>query len=105
MRVLSIVLGCLFLAGISGCGAGGPDNNAVIITDYDPAKAIKDGLESVKTSGRIGSNFGSIMISVNDLKKKDAAKGEAAEKLLNELTALKDPAKMKAKAEEIIKSL
>jgi hypothetical protein len=105
MRVLSIVLGCLVLSGFIGCGAGSPDNNAVIKTDYDPAKAIKDGLENVKTSGRIGSNFGSVMISVNDLKKKDAAKGEAVEKQLNELTSLKDVAKVKAKAEEIIKSL
>ena len=104
MRVLSFVLTCVFLVGISGCGSG-PDNNAVILTDYDPAKSIKDGLENVKTSGRLGSNFGSVMISVNDLKKKDAAKGEAVEKQLNELTSLKDPAKVKAKAEEIIKSL
>lgn len=104
MRVLSIVLGCLFMIGIVGCG-GGPDNNVVIKMDYDPAKNIKEGLEGVKTSGRIGSNFGGIMNSARDLKAKDAAKGEAVEKSLTELRDMKDPAKAKAKADEIIKSL
>lgn len=105
MRSLLIVLGCLSLIGTLGCGGGGPDNNAVIKKDYDPAKAIKESLEGVKTSGRMGSNFSSVMNALADLKAKDAAKGGTIEKLLNELTALKEPAKVKAKADEIIKSL
>ena len=105
MRNLLIVLGCLSMIGTTGCGGGGPDNNAVIKVDYDAAKSIKESLESVKASGRLGSSFGGVMISLADLKAKDSAKGESVEKLLNELTALKDPAKVKAKADEIIKSL
>jgi hypothetical protein len=104
MKFSSIVLGCLVLTGIAGCG-GGPDNNAVIKVDYDAAKSIKEGLEGVKSTGRIGSNFGGIMSSVRELKAKDAAKAESLEKQLTELTSLKDAAKIKAKADEIIKSL
>lgn len=105
MKVLSIVLGCFFVFGITGCGGGGPDNNAVIEMDYDAAKTIKEGLQGVKTSGRTGSNFSGLMNSARDLKAKDAAKGEAVEKALTQLRELKDPARIKAKAEEIINSL
>jgi hypothetical protein len=104
MRVLSIVLGCLFVIGITGCG-GGPDNNVVIQIDYDPLKELKDGLEGVSKSGRIGSNFNNLMNASRTLKTKDASKGEAVEKALTELRNLKEPPKIKAKAEEIIKSL
>ena len=104
MRFLSIVLCCMFTFGITGCG-GGPDNNSVIKVDFDAAKSIKEGLEGVKTSGRIGSNFGGIMNSARALKEKDAAKGDAVEKQLTEMASMKDAAKIKAKAEEIIKSL
>lgn len=104
MKSLSIVLACLSVVCITGCG-GGPDNNVVIEMEYDAAKTIKEAMEGVKTSGRIGSNFGEVMSSLRNLKTKDESKGEKVEKLLNELTAAKDPAKVKAKADEIIKAL
>ena len=105
MRSLLVVLGCLSMIGVAGCGGGGPDNNVVIKKDYDAANSIKEVMEGVKTSGRIGSNFSGVMNALADLKAKDAAKGATIETLLNEITALKDPAKVKAKAEEILKSL
>ncbi len=104
MRLLSIVLVCLCLVELTGCG-GGPDNNAVIKMDYDPAKAIKEALEGVKSSGRLGSSFSGVMNAARELKTSNPAKGEAVEKQLNELAALTDAAKVKAKADEIIKSL
>ena len=104
MRLLSIVLVCFCLVEFTGCG-GGPDNNAVIKMDYDPAKAIKEALEGVKSSGRLGSGFSGVMSSARELKAADSAKGEAVEKQLNELAAITDAAKMKAKADEITKSL
>ncbi len=104
MRLLSIVLVCLCIVEFTGCG-GGPDNNAVIKTDFDPAKAIKDALEGVKTSGRLGSGFSGVMNAARELKTSNPTKGEAVEKQLNELAAITDSAKVKAKAEEIIKSL
>ena len=104
MRLLSIVLVCFFMIEFTGCG-GGVDNNVVIKTDYDSAKAIKDALEGVKTSGRLGSGFSGVMNAARELKASNPAKGEAVEKQLNELAALSDAAKVKAKAEEIIKSL
>ena len=104
MRILSIVLTCLFVFGIAGCG-GGPDNNVVLKVDYDAVKSIKDGLETVKTTGRPGSSFSGVMSAARELKATDAAKGEAVEKGLEELLTLKDAAKVKAKAAEIINSL
>ena len=104
MRLLSIVLCCFCLVEFTGCGSG-PDNNAVIKMDYDPAKAVKEALEGVKTSGRLGSGFSGVMNAARDLKAADPSKGEALEKQLNELSSLTDAAKIKAKAEEIIKSL
>ncbi len=97
------VLGLAFV-GFTGCG-GGPDNNSVVETDYQPAQVIKEGLEGVKSTGRIGSNFSSIMMAVRDLKKTDSSKGEALEKELHALTELKDASKIKAKAAEIISKM
>lgn len=97
------VLGIATL-GFVGCG-GGPDNNVVIDTNYQPAQAIKDGLEGIKTSGRIGSNFSGMMMSLNDLRKVDATKADMLEKELKDLSALKDAAKIKAKAAEIISKI
>jgi hypothetical protein len=104
MKFYSVLLVCVFTFACTGCG-GGADNDAVIKTDYDPAVTIKESLAGIKTSGRLGSNFGGVMAAVQDMKKTDPAKGEAIEKALNEMTSLKDAAKMKAKAEEIIKQL
>ena len=89
----------------TGCGGGGPDNNDVMKVNYDEVKVIKDGMEGVKTSGRLGSNFGQVLSAAKELKTKDSAKGDAVEKKLAEIRELKDVAKIKAKADEIIKSL
>ncbi len=104
MKYLQCAILGIATLGFVGCG-GGPDNNEVIQTGFDPTQAIKDGLEGVKSSGRIGSNFSGLIMTVNDLKKVDASKGEMLEKELKELSALSDPAKIKAKAAEIISKI
>jgi hypothetical protein len=104
MRYFCFGLVCLSLVGLSGCG-GGPDNNAVIKMEYNPATAIKEGLEGVKSSGRLGSGFGSVMSAVRELKKVDQAKGDEIEKELTALMEIKDAAKVKTKAAEIIAKL
>ena len=104
MKYLCFAVLGIATMGFVGCG-GGPDNNVVVETNYQPAQAIKEGLEGVKTSGRIGSNFSGIMMSVNDLRKVDAAKADEVEKELKELSSLKDAAKIKAKAAEIISKM
>jgi hypothetical protein len=102
MRLMVCVLLVLFSSVSVGCNSG-PDNNEVVqIKDFDPVAEIKKGLEGIKSSGRIGSNFGALKGNLIDLKKTDAAKAESLEKELNDLAALSDAAKIKAKAAEII---
>ena len=104
MKFCAGLLICMCTLTCVGCG-GGADNDVVVKMDYDPSAMIKESLAGVKASGRLGSNFGGVMAAVQDMKKTDPAKGEAIEKALNEMTSLNDAAKMKAKAEEIIKQL
>ncbi len=104
MKFYSVLLVCVFSLACTGCG-GGADNDVVIKTDYDPAETINESLAGINTSERLVSNFGGVMAAVQDMKKTDPAKAEAIEKALNEMTSLKDPAKTKAKAEEILKQL
>ncbi len=88
-----------------GCNSGA-DNNVVIQNpDYDPIKELRSGLESIEKSGRIGSGFGSLKGAIIDLRKKDAAKADVLEKELNDLAALSEAGKVKAKAKEIIGKL
>lgn len=104
MKFFSKILVCACLVTFAGCPNGG-DNNEVMKMQYDPGANIKELLGSVKTSGRLGSSFSQVIAAVRDLKKADPAKGDSIEKLINELAALSDPAKVKAKADEIIKLL
>ncbi len=105
MRLAIYMLFVLFSAASMGCNSG-PDNNAVMeVKDFDPIAEIKKGLEGIKSTGRIGSNFGSMRGHLVDIRKKDAAKADELDKLLQELTALTDSAKIKAKAAEILGKL
>jgi hypothetical protein len=105
MRYVFLVFVGLVCVGFTGCG-GGPDNNSVTkVEGYNPANVIKEGLEGVKSSGRIGSSFNAIMSAVRELKAADEAKGSAIEKELSELMEMKDASKIKAKAGEIISKL
>ncbi|MFO0942106.1 MAG: hypothetical protein U0930_15310 [Pirellulales bacterium] len=105
MRLFACLLCVLSTMTFAGCNTGA-DNNAVIeIKDYNPINDLRSGLEDIAKSGRLGSGFGSLRSAVTNLKKTDAAKGDAIEKELTELTELSDPAKVKAKAKEILGKL
>lgn len=106
MRLVVCALFCFStMVFLGGCNSGA-DNNEIIQMDYNPATDLKAGLEGVKKSGRLGSNVGALNAAARDLKKVDAAKGEMAEKELKELMSLSDePAKLKAKAAELIGKL
>lgn len=102
--VATIVLVCFSLGLVAGCG--GPSKNDFVQTvEMDHLANIRKDLEAIAKSGRLGSGFGVLMSNVRDFKKKDAAKGEAIESALKQLQDLDSEAKVKAKAQEILKTL
>ncbi len=105
MRTLACLLCMVLAAGFVGCNSGADNDEVIVNKDYNPITELKSGLEGIEKSGRIGSGFGSLKGAIIDLRKKDAAKADALEKELNELAGLSDPAKVKAKAKEIIGKL
>jgi hypothetical protein len=103
---LGIGLLCIIFSAVSiGCNSGADNNEVIVNKDYNPITDLKSGLEGIEKSGRLGSGFGSLKGSVIDLRKTDAAKADMLEKELTDLAALSDPAKVKAKAKEIIGKL
>lgn len=105
MRLIVCMLCAVLTAGFVGCNSGADNDEVIVNKDYNPITDLKTGLEGIEKSGRIGSGFGSLKGAIIALRKTDAAKADALEKDLNDLAALSDPAKVKAKAKEIIGKL
>ncbi len=96
---LSVVLMAL------GCGSGTvtPDANPVQAT---PAKNnIKLALQDIAKSGATGSAMNDITTNADLLAKTDAALAETLKKDAEELQGLTGSAKIKAKAEEMLKKV
>jgi hypothetical protein len=89
---------------IAGCNSGS-DSKEVIEVQVDFVKDIKDNLKSVADSGRLGSGMSSVASSIRQIEKTDPSKAASIKKAVDELTALQDPNKLKAKAKQIIASL
>jgi len=104
MRVPSVLLGLVFLASFVGCDSG-PSNVEVQTGNFDAAADLRKGLESIEKSGRLGSGYNSLTSSARSLEKTDPTKAEAVSQGLKELIELKDEAKIKAKAKEILSKL
>ncbi len=99
-RLLLLIIACLAV----GCNTGA-DNDEKMVVNYDPVAEIRSGLEGLQKTGRIGSNVGALNNAIRDLKAKDASKGEVLEKEMKALLELQDPAKIKAKAGEMLGKL
>lgn len=99
-RLLMLILVCFAV----GCKTGA-DNDEKMVVNYDPVAELRTGLEGLQKSGRIGSNIGALNSAIRDLKAKDASKGEVLEKEMKALLELQDPAKIKAKAGEMLGKL
>jgi hypothetical protein len=103
MRFMIGLLALTLTFGVVGCG--GPSNEFVEQVNFDVNEAIKSDLEGVVKAGRLGSGYGHLKSCVPALTKIDAAKGEAVGKAIEELATIKDSAKLKAKAQQIIDML
>jgi hypothetical protein len=103
MRTFLVCLAMTFCFTLSGCG--GPENVVSEKVNYDPMADIKAGITSIAESGRMGSGTGAVYSAIRTVEKTDATKGQSIKTMMDELSAIKDPTKMKAKAKEILAKL
>ena len=104
MRLLSGLLVLALMVSIVGCGTDG-DNGFSETVKIDVVGTIKNDLGAIEKSGRVGSGMTNLTNNVTALKKTDPAKGELLEAGLKEIVTLRDPAKVKAKAKELLGAL
>ena len=104
MRFLKpIVLGMAIL-GATGCGGTNETSTKVVVP---PAvELLKSALNYVASKGEpVGSGGFALQQHVDKIGTEDAAKAKALSPLVDDLMILKDPAKIKAKANEMLKLL
>lgn len=104
MRFFSGLMVIALAIVIVGCGTDG-DNGFSETVKVDLIGKIKTDLEEIEKAGRAGSGMISLFGSVAVLKKTDPAKADLLEAGLKDIGNLKDPAKVKAKAKELIGAL
>lgn len=107
MRSTFFLVFCFLVVGPASIGCNNSNNNNEVIQkiDMDFAANIKSDLEAIAKSGRLGSGTQTLLSNVRALVSKDPAKGEPIQKGINELIKLQGEAKIKAKAQELIKLL
>lgn len=105
VRILAagLISGLLF-SGQLGCSGGG-NNEIVQAVDVDFVSNIRSDLEAIAKSGRLGSGTQTLMAYARDFAQKDPSKGEPIFQGINELIQLQGEAKIKAKAQELLKLL
>jgi hypothetical protein len=104
LRLIAVLLAASVL--VVGCSGGtGPGPQKVTPPQVQPADAIRSALQSVAQSGQLGSEGLTIQENIEKLRATDSAKAEALAKDYQELEKLSDPAKVKAKAEEMLGKL
>lgn len=104
-RLLWTVTASLFLAAaLAGCSASGtPQVESVKAPESDPIAEVKTILTNYTNGMPVTSEASSFPDLIARVKAKDAAKGEALQKGLNEIQA--NPASAKAKAQELLRKL
>lgn len=100
LTVLFLLLGSV---AVLGCGTARDTSEKV--TPPSPTSQIKSTLESYAQSGQLDSGIMIVEEQAEKLKETDPAKAETVLKGVKELQAIKDPAKIKAKAKELADSL
>lgn len=100
-----LALGCVIASSVAGCNSSNNNNEVVQTIDMDLSANIKTDLEAIAKSGRLGSGTQTLIANIRGLTKKDPAKGEALKNAMDELIKLQGEAKIKAKAQEMLKLL
>ncbi|MCS7237786.1 MAG: hypothetical protein NZ899_05880 [Thermoguttaceae bacterium] len=91
---------------VGGCGGStGPGAQKVQPVQVQPTDAMRSALESIAQSGQVGSEGLTIQENIEKLRASDASKADQLAKDYQELQATTDPAKVKAKAAEMLKKL
>lgn len=104
LAVLLLLVVALGLA--AGCGGStGPAPQKVQPVQVEPTEAIRSALQSIAQSGQVGSEGLTIQENIEKLRSTDAAKADVLAKDYQELQATTDPAKVKAKAAEMLGKL
>ena len=104
MRFLKpIVLGMILL-GV--CGCGGTDETSTKVVVPPAVELLKSALNDIASKGEpVGSGGFALEQYVDKIGTEDAAKAKALSPLVDTLMNLKDPAKIKATANEMLKLL
>lgn len=106
MHVFKILSLGLVLLSIVGC-SGGSNETSIKVAPAPPAlELLKTTVTELEASGKsLGSGGGLLQQYVETIGKDDPAKAKALSPLVDSLVPLTDPAKIKAKATEILKLL
>lgn len=92
----------LLVAAAVGCGSKSFESISVEpLPTVPPAQKAKSMLESVASSGQLGSGAMELRTTLEELKKTDAAKGDLLLKDLQQLESTPEGAGMMAKAKEM----
>jgi len=105
LRIWASVL-LVFALAVIGCSGGtGPGPQKVQPVQVQPADAIRSALESVAQTGQLGSEGLTIQENIEKLRASDPAKAEELAKDYEALQGMSDPAKVRAKAQEMLGKL
>ncbi len=85
-----------------GCG---PSVESVPVQTSSAMEDVKKGLQSIADTGEIGSSIEDIRMNAGRLSGDDAGKTAGIQAGLDELSGMSDPAKIKVKAQELLKTL
>ena len=92
----------MVLALVIGCGERAVQVDPNQVT---PEQQVKSALQAAAETGQTGSEMTLLEELIPQIKAKDAAKGEQLQQDYTELMNANDPAKVKAKAQEMISKL
>jgi hypothetical protein len=105
LRIWASIL-LVFALVVVGCSQGtGPGPQKVQPVQVQPTDAIRSALESVGKTGQLGSEGLTIQENIEKLRASDPAKAEELAKDYEALQGMSDPAKVKAKAQEMLGKL
>ena len=104
MRFLKLIALGIALLGVCGCGGSNETSTKVVVP---PAtELLKSALNDLVSKGEpLGSGGALLQQYVDKIATEDAVKAKALSPLVDSIMTLKDPAKIKAKADEMLKLL